>query len=168
MLTITQISTPTDIAEVGALVREFTQWAISLDPDTSDAPAFDGLEQELASLPGKFGPPNGCFLLARDDGHPVGCVAFLAHGDDTVEVKRMYVCPDQRGKRVGQQLVSALIAEARRQDNRRIILDSYHTMTSAHKIYRSAGFRDIPAPSDFPEQFRERVVFMDMDLGSGP
>jgi GNAT superfamily N-acetyltransferase len=164
MLTIAQISSPDDFDAVRDLVREFTAWAVSLDPDTESAPTFAGLEAELASLPGAYGPPDGCFLLARADGDPVGCVAFKAAEHETVELKRMYVRPDQRGTGTGRELVSALIAEARRRDRRRIVLDTYHTMTSAHRIYRAAGFRDVAAPAGFPEHLIPNVVFMEMDL----
>jgi GNAT superfamily N-acetyltransferase len=165
MLTIAQIATPADIDGVRGLVREFTRWAFELEPDAQSAPTFADLETELAMLPGVYGPPTGCFLLARDEGHPVGCVAFRAHGADTVELKRMYVRPDQRGKGVGRQMVAALLAEARRLNKRRIVLDSHHTMAGAHAIYRAAGFRDVAPPADFPEEYRSRVVFMEMDLG---
>jgi GNAT superfamily N-acetyltransferase len=165
MLTIVQISTLADIAAARDLVREFTAWAFTLEPDSRDAPTFHGLERELAVLPGDYAPPRGCFLLARKEGDPVGCVAFRAHSDDTVELKRMYVRPDQRGMRIGQELVSALVAEARERNKRCIVLDSHCTMASAHRIYRAAGFRDVAAPGGFPEQFLSRVVFMEMDLG---
>jgi putative acetyltransferase len=78
MLTIVQISTLADIAAVRDLVREFTAWAFTLEPDSRDAPTFHDLERELAALPGDYAPPRGCFLLARKEGHPVGCVAFRA------------------------------------------------------------------------------------------
>jgi putative acetyltransferase len=94
MLTIVQISTLADIAGARDLVREFTAWAFTLEPDSRDAPAFHDLESELAALPGDYAPPTGCFLLARKEGHPAGCAAFRAHSDDTVELKRMYVRPD--------------------------------------------------------------------------
>ncbi len=73
-LSIEQISTADDIAAASNLVRALMTWAISLDPDAKDAPTFRDLENELASLPGIFGPPSGCFLLARHEGRPVGCV----------------------------------------------------------------------------------------------
>ena len=63
-----------------------------------------------------------------------------------------------------QRLVSALIAEARTQQNRRIVLDSFHTMTSAHNIYRGLGFSDVPAPAGFPPSLLGKVVFMEMPL----
>ncbi len=142
---------------------EFTTWAKSLDPDEAP-PTFDSLEHELATLPGIYGPPTGAFLLARDDDRPVGCVAFKSLGAGSVELKRMYVRPDQRGKGTGQRLVSDLIAKARALNTRRIVLDSFHTMTSAHNIYRGLGFRDVPAPANFPASLLGKVVFMEMTL----
>src|SRR5262245_42178125 len=65
----------------------------------------------------------------------------------------MYVRPDQRGKRIGQELLSALVAEARERNIHRIILDSHHHMTSAHRIYRAAGFI---APPDSGTSRRQR------------
>ena len=86
MLTIEQISTPSDNAAVSDLIREFTEWAINLDPYTKNASTFINFEAELASLSGAYAPPTGCLLLARNDGHPVGCVAFLTREDDIFEV----------------------------------------------------------------------------------
>ena len=102
--------------------------------------------------------------MARDNDTPVGCVAYLPRGDDAVELKRMYVDPSQRGKGVGAMLVDALIKKAKHQKAHRIVLSSYHTMYSAHKIYRSVGFVDVSAPEGFPEDFVQKAVFMEMDL----
>jgi len=164
--TIEQISTPDDISAASELVRSFTNWAIAQDPEAEDAPTFRDLENELATLPGVFGPPTGCFLLARDEKKPIGCVAFKAVGDNVVELKRMYVNPDQRGRGVGLKLVMELIARARALNSKRIVLDSYHTMHSAHQIYRAVGFKDVAAPVDFPKKLSMSVVFMEMDLQS--
>ena len=76
----------------------------------------------------------------------------------------MYVEPGARGHRIGEALVTALLAEARQRGKARLVLDSFHTMTSAHRIYRAAGFRDVAAPDDFPEHLKPKVVFMEMDL----
>jgi GNAT superfamily N-acetyltransferase len=164
MLTIGQISTPEDCAAVKALVLSFFAWAETLDPDAATAPTFHKLEAELDGLPGIYGPPSGCFLLARNAGLSAGCVAFRLIDPGTVELKRMYVRPDQRGHGVGTALVRALLDEARAQGRRRVILGSFHTMTGAHKIYRAVGFRDMPVPADFPARDLGRVVFMELAL----
>ena len=49
---------------------------------------------------------------------------------------------------------------------RRVVLDSYHTMTSAHRIYQGAGFRFVEPPPGFPAEMRDFVVFMDLDLAA--
>jgi putative acetyltransferase len=164
MITIRQIATPEDCAAAKALVLEFVAWCDTIDPDAQSAATFSDLQTELDALPGIFGPPGGSFLLARNDGKPVGCVAFRETATDSVEVKRMFVRPDQRGQGVGQNLVRDLIALARARGRKRMELSSYHTMTGAHKIYRSFGFRDVPAPADLPELYLGRIVFMEMDL----
>lgn len=164
MITIGQISTPEDCAAVKALVLEFVAWANTQDPDAASASTFKDLEQELDGLPGIYGPPSGRFLLAMNDGKPAGCVAFREVDAKTVEVKRMFVRPDQRGHGIGLRLVQDLIAAARASGRTRMELSSYHTMTGAHKIYRDLGFRDVPAPADLPALFQGRILFMEMDL----
>jgi GNAT superfamily N-acetyltransferase len=165
MITIRQISTAADAEAAGQLVRAVTTWSISLDPEAAEnAPTFAGLDAEIASIAVKYAPPSGCFLIARDEGAPVGCVAYLSQGNGVVELKRMYVDPGQRGKGTGSMLVKALIDIAKRNGARRMILDSYHTMHSAHRIYRGLGFRDVTAPPGFPQDLIAKVVFMELDL----
>jgi len=59
LISIEQIETVEQFEAVRNLVREFTNFALTLDPDAMDAHAFAGLEEQLADLPGIFGPPDG-------------------------------------------------------------------------------------------------------------
>ena len=95
---------------------------------------------------------------------PEGCVAFREKVADTVELKRMNVRPGQRGKGTGLALVQDLVSVARAQGRKRVVLDSYHTMTGAHKIYRAVGFGDVAAPDDLSKLWHGRILFMEMDL----
>ena len=104
MITIEQITSQDDIEATRDLVRALTDWAISLDPDTKDAPTFTNLESELAALPGKFVPPTGGFLLARDEGEAVGCGALINHGDENFEITR--------GMRIAQLIVAPVVQVA--------------------------------------------------------
>ena len=41
-------------------------------------------------------------------------------------------------------------------------------MTKAHGIFRSAGFRDVNAPDDFPDALKSVVVFMELAMEAQP
>jgi len=168
MLTIAHASTPEDVQEIQALLREYTAWVFTLSAHSHQAPTFQGLEEELATLPGMYGLPTGRLLLARHDGRAAGCIALKGHTTTTAELKRLYVRPGFRGAKIGWQLVTALVDEARKIGYRRIILDSHMSMTTAHAIYEAAGFRRVNPPGDFPEALKAVVVFMEMDLHEPP
>lgn len=167
-VTITQAVTEGQFAAIRELIREYTAWAFTLEAGSEDAPTFQGLEAELATLPGIYGPPMGRLLLATHEGQPAGCVCFKGHDAATCELKRLYVRPTMRGQNLGQRLVSMLIEEARRSGYRRMVLDSHSSMKKAHEVYRAAGFRDVSAPDGFPEELKPVVVFMELDLTSKP
>lgn len=164
MIEIVQASTPDQASDVRTLLREYLGWALAIDGDSEDAPTFQGLEEELASLPGIYAPPGGCLLLAVSDGQPAGCVAFKRIDETTSELKRMFVRPVFRGQGIGSGLVATLVESARAAGYRRIVLNSHHMMKGAHRIYQSAGFEFVDAPEGFPEALRPIVVFMEMDL----
>jgi GNAT superfamily N-acetyltransferase len=160
MLAISQVSTPSEIQGVQELLREYAAWVLTLESD--QAPAVQGLEQELGTLPGIYAPPTGCLLLAVQDGQPAGCIALKGHNATSGELKRLYVRPAFRGKKIGRQLVAALIAKARKLGYRRLFLDTHISMTKAHKLYEAVGFRKIDTPSDYPEAFKPVAMFMEM------
>jgi GNAT superfamily N-acetyltransferase len=165
MLTIAQVASPADIAAVQELITEYTTWALtSLVGDSERPPTFEGVEEEIAALPGIFAPPAGRLLLARHDGQPAGCIALKPHPDGVAELKRLYVRPGFRGLALGRQLVAAIVQAARDSGYRRMILDSHISMTHAHALYREAGFRDVPPPPDFPAELAPEIVFMEMEL----
>jgi carbonic anhydrase len=164
VLTIAQAVTPSEIQSVRELLREYTDWAFATTTGSKGAPTFEGLEEELATLPGEFAPPDGRLLLATLDGQTAGCVALRRHDATRGEVKRLYVRPGFRGHNVGGRLVAELIAAARAIGYRGLVLDSHRTMTRAHELYRGAGFRTVEAPADFPVELKSIAVFMEMDL----
>ena len=148
--------TPGDLASVAALFRAYEA---SLDVDLT----YQDFARELASLPGKYAPPAGALLLARDSaGTPLGCVAMRALDmPGRCEMKRLYVAPEGRGTGLGRRLMDALIAEARRMGHREMLLDTLPGMAEAQGLYRSAGF--VPAEPYYATPV-EGTVFLRLPL----
>ncbi|MBE9606053.1 GNAT family N-acetyltransferase [Acetobacteraceae bacterium H6797] len=102
-------------------------------------------------MPGKYAPPKGALLLARNtEGTAIGCVALRPLAEGCCEMKRLYVSPEGRGLGLGRALLEAILAEARRIGYREIRLDTLPGMDSAIALYEKAGFSRIPAYYETP------------------
>lgn len=106
---------------------------------------FDGFEEELAKLPGEYGPPCGRLLLATNEsGETLGCVALRPFADSDCEMKRMYVVRKARGKGVGRALAAAILEAGTERGYRRMLLDTLARLTPAIELYKSVGFIECP------------------------
>jgi GNAT superfamily N-acetyltransferase len=129
---------PGDLIAVRSLFQEY---AASLNFDLD----FQDFREELATLPGKYAPPLGSILVAKENGETVGCVAVRPLGGEVCEMKRLYVRPSHRGRRVGWELALAIIEEAKRLGYKAMRLDTVVAMKEASALYRALGFQPIDA-----------------------
>jgi DNA-binding MarR family transcriptional regulator/GNAT superfamily N-acetyltransferase len=95
-------------------------------------------------------PPRGLLLCARLDGEPLGCGAVKFHGRGPAEIKRMWVAPQARGMGVAQRILRRLEVAARHHGARATRLETNRTLTEAIALYRSNGYREVPAFNDEP------------------
>jgi putative acetyltransferase len=126
------------------LVRElFREYAGSLNFNLS----FQNFEEELATLPGNYRPPSGRLLVAFCGTMPAGCVGLRQFDQHRCEMKRLYVRPSYRGRRIGELLVDRLMEEARSIGGyQSVLLDTIQPLMSrAITLYKKMGFREIPA-----------------------
>jgi ribosomal protein S18 acetylase RimI-like enzyme len=135
---------PVNIDEMHLVRQLFLEYAQSLGFSL----CFQGFQQELDELPGKYSLPDGTLLLAWENNEAVGVVGVRRLDAHSAEMKRLYVRPDQRGKKAGRQLAEAIIGEAERLGYSSIKLDTVPTMKEAQRLYLELGFVIIPSYYD--------------------
>ncbi|UCG69622.1 MAG: GNAT family N-acetyltransferase [Thermoplasmata archaeon] len=154
MINIRKIESEDDIEIVRDLILEYGRIR------NFDA-AMGDYKKELAELPGEYSLPHGCLLIAFYDDEPVGCVAIRKINDDFCEMKRLYVKPRFRGKKIGKALVLELISEACEIGYKFMRLDNHPWMIEAESLYKSVGFKEIEAYRFNPI---EGAKFFELDL----
>jgi putative acetyltransferase len=154
-LQISQAESSRHIAQVRELFLEYAQsLGFSL--------CFQNFDEELASLPGEYAPPEGRLLLAEFAGQVAGCVALHKLSAEVCEMKRLYLRPQFRGKGLGRVLAERIIAEAREIGYRRMRLDTVEpVMKDAVGMYRKLGFKEIDAYCANPVA---GAIYMEVEL----
>ncbi|MBB4931913.1 GNAT superfamily N-acetyltransferase [Lipingzhangella halophila] len=85
------------------------------------------------------------FLLATDmdSGDVVGCGGLRRLDPYTYEIKRMYVVPHWRGRRIGRVLLRQLEEAARERGATRVRLETGTEQPESRTLYERCGYRRI-------------------------
>jgi DNA-binding MarR family transcriptional regulator/GNAT superfamily N-acetyltransferase len=110
---------------------------------------FDPTVSSLAE-PHELTPPAGCLLIAYRHDAPVGCGAVKHHPGALSEIKRLWVASSARGLGLGRRLLTELEGLAASRGARVARLDTHGALLEAISLYRSSGYREIPAFNDEP------------------
>ena len=145
--------TAQDLQDARELFAAYAAWLnINLD--------YQDFDTEMKSLPGKYAPPKGEILLARDlNNKAVGCVAVRPLGLQGVycEMKRLYTIPEGRGHGIGHTLVHDIIDVAVNIGYSEMRLNTLDSMAQAISLYRKFGFVSTDAYYYTPV---EKTVFL--------
>ncbi len=110
-------------------------------------------------------PPEGVFYLVEEGGALLAMGGLRRSADAVAELKRVYVRPAGRGKRLGEAIARRLIDDARAFGYRRVRLDTLPFMASAQALYESLGFVDCaPYPVEMPPAIQGQLRFMELAL----
>jgi DNA-binding MarR family transcriptional regulator/GNAT superfamily N-acetyltransferase len=112
----------------------------------------DGFDATIphAARPEQLTPPAGYFMVARLHGRVAGCGALKLVGDGIGEVKRMWTADFARGQGVARTVLETIEAKARALGVHTLRLETNKALREAHALYRSAGYREVPAFNEEP------------------
>lgn len=119
--------------------QDFMQLIAALDDD---------LYQRNGEAQLKYRPYNKVdmikhVVLVYVDGKPVGCGAFKKYDDKSVEIKRMFVYPEMRGKRLAAKILQELENWAVEEGYNRAVLETGYKQVEAIQLYTVAGYSRI-------------------------
>lgn len=129
----------------------------TLQRTNSNNPDFQQLVIELdKNLALKNGDKNDFFMqynkidliehviIAYDDSIPVGCGAIKKYDDESMEIKRMFVPENMRGKGIANLVLNELQVWASELGYSKCVLETGDKMMEAIGLYKKNGFRIIP------------------------
>ena len=131
------------------------------------------LDAELEVRDGDEHPFNALFnnlgniknvLVAYVDSHAVGCGAFRKFNEDTVEIKRMFVRPEYRGRGIASVVLNGLEEWAREGGFQKCILETGYNQPEAIALYKKSGYQVIPNYGPY-ENIANSICFEKILLG---
>ena len=130
---------------------------ITITRTTSENPDFSSLVSELDKyLAVRNGDANDFFvqfnqtdqikhvILAYENDQAVGCGAMKEYDRESMEIKRMFVPADQRGKGIASTVLKELEAWAKELGYTKCMLETGNDMLEAVGLYTKSNYKIIP------------------------
>jgi ribosomal protein S18 acetylase RimI-like enzyme len=136
-----------------ALNRDWIETYFTLEP----------ADREILGDPGsRIIDTGGQVFFVVEDGQVLGTCALLRHSSDEYEIAKMAVAPTARGRGLGDLLMEACIADARRRAARRIVIVSNTVLEPAIRLYRKHGFVQVPLATD--ARYKRANIRLELEL----
>ena len=81
-----------------------------------------------------------CVIVRDEGGAPAGCGALLFNEDGSAEIKRVYIRPEYRGRKLGEKIISAIEGIASENNFRLLQLETGIHQQPAIALYRRCGY----------------------------
>ena len=110
----------------------------------------------------KFAKPDGRLLLVEVDGKIAGTISLRKIREDAGEIKRMYVKPKFRGKKLGNLMIEKVISISEENGFSKLFLDTSLFMSSAVSLYKKYGFKETDSYPEciVPKELWGKWIFM--------
>ncbi len=129
-----------DIKRTNSDSKDFTDLVRLLDADLA---IRDGEDHAFYSQFNKLDQIK-YVVLAYEDGKPVGCAAIKEYEPLVMEVKRMFVSPECRGKGIASKVLQELENWASELGFEKCILETGVKQPEAIGLYKKNGYQFIP------------------------
>ena len=83
---------------------------------------------------------NHC-IVADENGTAVGCGGIKAFDDSSMEIKRMYLLPEHRGKGIAAKILSELESWAKELGFSKCVLETGYNQPEAITLYKKCGYQ---------------------------
>ncbi len=120
---------------------EFKNLVAALDQDLS---IRDGEEHAFYSQFNKIDLIKHA-IVAYEGETPIGCGAIRQYDANTIEVKRMYVIPEKRGKGVAAAILKELETWAAELNYTKCVLETGRKQPEAIALYKKSQYQIIPS-----------------------
>ncbi|MEM7087492.1 MAG: bifunctional helix-turn-helix transcriptional regulator/GNAT family N-acetyltransferase [Bacteroidota bacterium] len=111
----------------------------------------EDFDREVLSKPHQYIlDPGGHIFFAVENGEAIGTVALMKRDENAYELTKMAVRGDQRGKKIGQQLMQHCIDFAKENKFDQLYLYSNTLLENAIYIYRKFGFEEVKIEANSP------------------
>ena len=100
-------------------------------------------EQDAFYAPNNVLDPLDTAVIAYYNNKPVGCGCFKRYDEDSVEIKRMYVDPDLRGRGIASTILNELEKWAKENGFKYTVLETGLKLDDANALYRKQGYEVI-------------------------
>ena len=168
MIEIIQATSEEEIEMADQLNWEYLSWCVDESQDRlgeeldiNELYSHSKIDQE------SFLADTGRLLLAKENEVIGGMACLKKIRKSTCEIKRMYVQPAFRGKRIGEQLLFRLVEEAKEIGYSKVLLDSDPYMSKAHTIYRAMGFVETEPYAEAEMEgndYSRHMIYMELNL----
>jgi GNAT superfamily N-acetyltransferase len=128
------VALPVTHPDAGRLVEEVQQEYVARYGGPDESPVD----------PAEFAPPHGRFFVGYLGSRPVATGGIRRLAEGVVEIKRMFVIEQCRGRGLARVVLGRLEDAARELAATRIVLETGLRQPEAMALYESAGYERIP------------------------
>ena len=86
---------------------------------------------------------NNTVIVVYQDNVPVGCGCYREYDNETVEIKRMFVKPENRGHGIAKKILTELEHWAQENGYKNTVLETGIKQHAAINFYRNYGYQEI-------------------------